>query len=352
MDASKNVAFIGTVGVPNRYGGFEAFLEHCAPEMAQRLNTVSVTCYSGAYEDLSPDFKGVRRLFLNVPANGALSVLHDLLAFFRVFLKSTHIVVLGVSGGAWFPLFRLLCSITGKKLLVNVDGVEWKRGKFSRSRRFLLRVFDSLAQFCSHVVIYDNAALAQYLLQSCREKSVLIPYSGDHVLRLQGVSRVPKTALTVCRIEPENNIHLMIEGALASSLNKYTIVGNWNASEYGRNLKEKYKNAKELDLLDPIYDQKILAQYRESCDVYIHGHSVGGTNPSLVEMLFYDCRILCFDVSYHRETGGSSLEYFSEASDLAKLINSSSSTVGERAQYRTKYSRQNISDLYIQALDH
>ena len=66
--------------------------------MAQRLNSVFVTCYSGAYEDLSPDFKGVRRLFLNIPANGALSVLHDLRAFFCVFLKSTHIVVLGVSG--------------------------------------------------------------------------------------------------------------------------------------------------------------------------------------------------------------------------------------------------------------
>lgn len=351
MSKLKNVAFIGTVGIPNRYGGFEAFLEHCAPEIARYVNSVTVTCYAGAYEDKNSEFKGVKRIFLNVPANGPLSVVHDLLAFFRVFWKSSHIVVLGVSGGAWFPFFRLLCSAFGKKLLVNVDGVEWKRGKFSKGRRFLLKIFDGFAQLFSHVVVYDNAALAVFLFSVCRKKSVLIPYSGDHVLRIDGISPIAKTALTVCRIEPENNIHILIEGALASGLEKYRIIGNWNSSEYGRSLREKYKAVHMLELLDPIYDPLILAEYRQSSEVYIHGHSVGGTNPSLVEMLFYDCRILCFDVPYHRETGGASLEYFSSASDLARLIDSSSSECDDRSMYRARYSRRNISDLYVRALD-
>ncbi|MFS9599350.1 hypothetical protein Q6311_30915, partial [Klebsiella variicola] len=79
-------------------------------------------------------------------ANGAFSVLHDLLAFLRVFSRSQGIVVLGVSGGLWFPLFRAMCALTGKRLIINVDGVEWRRAKFSVNKRRLLKLFDALAQ--------------------------------------------------------------------------------------------------------------------------------------------------------------------------------------------------------------
>lgn len=348
--APVRAAFIGSAGIPNRYGGFEAFLEHCAPEFAARTLSTTVTCDRRLYVDRTPSYQGVQRLFLRTPANGGWSILHDLMAFIRVFASSTHIVVLGVSGGPWFPMFRLLCSIAGKRLLVNIDGVEWRRNKFSPLRRLLLRCFDALAQRCAHTVIYDNAALLDFVFAGCRSKAVQIGYSGDHVLRLPTVVRQASTGLTVCRIEPENNIDMLIEGVLRSGLKRYTVVGNWDYSDYGRELRGRHAGDPRLQLLGPIYDPEQLAILRESCDVYIHGHSVGGTNPSLVEMLFYDCRLLCFDVPFHRETAGSCAQFFGSAVALTALLDASDETGGDRAQRRDQFSRSVIARTYVSAM--
>lgn len=345
-----SIGFIGSAGVPNRYGGFEAFLEHCAPELATKVSDVLVTCDARLYDDHTADFHGVKRLFIGMPANGAWSVLHDLLAFLSVYMRVSHIVVLGVSGAPWFPLFRLMCAVAGKKLLVNIDGVEWRRTKFSPSRRRLLRAFDATAQWFAHVVVYDNPALRAFVLNRCLDKAVCIGYSGDHVIRVPGIRSDRFTALTICRIEPENNLEMLIEGALMSKLERYTVVGNWAQSGYGRELRARYATEPRLSLLDPIYDAQRLAVLRESCAVYLHGHSVGGTNPSLVEMLFYDCAILCFDVAFNRETAGDCAGYFSSAADLAALDAVNLPGPGDRMERRRAYTRSYIADQYLAAM--
>lgn len=356
LQSSVRMAFIGSAGIPNRYGGFESFLEHCGPSFAAATESTVVTCDAALYQDdLSPNFHGVRRVFLKTRANGASSILHDLLAFFRVYRESTHIMVLGVSGGVWFPLFQLMCRLGGKRLGVNIDGVEWRRAKFSRNKQRILRMFDHLAQRFSDVVVYDNAGLAPYILPAAKCRSVEIRYSGDHVLRLPNVSRQPGTALTVCRIEPENNLDMLIEGALRSNLKRYTIVGNWANSDYSRALRERFGGNARLELLDPIYDPRLLAQMRESCAIYLHGHSVGGTNPSLVEMLFYDCSIICYDVSFNRVTVGSGASYFADASSLAKVIDErmvemEGGADPERQILRSQYTSKSIANAYLAAL--
>ena len=342
-------AFIGSAGIPNRYGGFEAFLEHCAPVLVAQGHSVIVTCDKSLYKTREASYRGVMRLFICIRANGATSVLHDLLAFFSVYRSATHIIVLGVSGGPWFPLWRLMCTLAGKRLIVNIDGVEWRRSKFTPWRRYVLRLFDALAQIFSHVVVYDNIALFDFVLSYCRGKAVQIGYPGDHVLRLSNVPRIDGTALTICRIEPENHISLLIDGALRSNLKKYTIVGNWSASDYGRSIRKSYTANPRLNLLDSIYDQKVLAELREKCTFYLHGHSVGGTNPSLVEMLFYDCVILCFDCSFNRETSGHAASYFTDAKELAQLIKDTDITPGERSEIRKIYTASNIAIKYVDA---
>lgn len=351
------VAFIGSAGIPNRYGGFESFLEHCGPSFAVATASTVVTCDASLYQDdLSPDFCGVRRVFLKTRANGASSILHDLLAFLRVYRGNTHIMVLGVSGGPWFPLFQLMCRLGGKRLGVNIDGVEWRRTKFSRNKQRILRLFDHLAQRFSDVVVYDNAGLASYVLPSARNRAVEIGYSGDHVLRLPDIPHVPGTALTVCRIEPENNLDMLIEGALQSDLVRYTVIGNWNNSDYGRALRERFRGESRLMLLDPIYDPRSLAELRESCAIYLHGHSVGGTNPSLVEMLFYDCHIICFDVSFNRATAEAGASYFSDTTTLAKNIYAAmrdleDGCTPDRRNLCQKYTRKSIANAYMKALN-
>ena len=344
------IAFIGSAGIPNRYGGFESFLEYCAPTLKRMGIATTVTCDARLYEGSDGPFQGVDRVFIGVPSNGGASVIHDLLAFISVFRHHSHIVVLGVSGGLWFPFFRLSCSLFGKRLVVNIDGVEWRRGKFSPLKRVLLRAFDALAQLFAHGVVYDNDALRPYLLPRSLKKAVMIPYAGDNGLQLSEPPAIQSaTALTICRIEPENQIKLLLEGALASRLKRYTLVGNWNASEYGRRLRSQYGNDARLDLRDPIYEPHQLAALRHSHAMYLHGHSVGGTNPSLVEMLFYPVHLMCFDCSFSRATAGSHARFFSDAPQLAGLIDATLDLPPPPAPCPARYTSPVIAQAYLNA---
>lgn len=347
---SFNISFIGAVGLPNRYGGFEMFLEACAPLLAKEFDEVLVTCDKTKYTERELVWAGVKRVFIPIPANGALSVLHDLLAFFAVFWRAHAIVVLGVSGGIFFPLFRLLCSLFDKQLIVNVDGVEWRRAKFSKTRRQFLYISDRLAQRFAHEVVVDNEGLRPFLIRAVRDKASLIAYSGDHVLRDPSATMAPDgslSCLTICRIEPENNCDLLLEAFARAERGTYVFVGNWNASEYGRQLRHRYRDVLGLEIRDPIYDKAELAKLREQCNVYLHGHSVGGTNPSLVEMLFYDCHIVAFDCAFNRCTAGDAIRYFAGDEALAAQLQDFDWKASfDRRMVRNRYTATRIAGAY------
>jgi glycosyltransferase involved in cell wall biosynthesis len=309
---------------------------------------IYVTCDSSKYKKKLVEYQGVKLKYIGVPANGTLSIIHDLIAFFAVFKLSSHIVVLGTSAAPWMAFLRLTCAVFKKRLIVNLAGVEWRRSKFNWLNRQVLRGFDLLNQCFSDTIIFDNLGLREYIYPAFRKKSVCIAYSGDHVIRRGRVYIKRNWALTICRIEPENNIRMLIEGVLLSKVEKYIIVGNWNGSCYGRQLFSCYSGSDRIELLDPIYDSEALADLRENCSVYLHGHSVGGTNPSLVEMLFYDCRILCFDVVFNRETAGDCALYFKTEREIAHLIDLNAWTCADRSERRKMYTREKIVGQYLE----
>jgi glycosyltransferase involved in cell wall biosynthesis len=349
----RHLAIVGSVGIPNRYGGPEAFAESIAPALVARGFEVTVTCDKSRYtDDLSERFKGARRVFIGIGANGASSPLHDLVAFMRVVRHAHYILVLGVSGGLFFPIFRLACALTGSRLLVNIDGVEWRRSKFGPFGKLVLYCSDLLAQWFAHVIIYDNDALRPYVRQP--RKAACVAYSGDHaVLNEPPAASNPLEpyALTICRIEPENNCDVLIEGFLQSSLGKYVFVGNWSRSEYGRGLRRRYASEPRLQLLDPVYEPRELYRLRSHCTFYLHGHSVGGTNPSLVEMLFFDCDILCWDCSFNRATARDAIRFFTSAEHLAQLLTAGPAPVASRESIRRSYTRDAIVAKLCAALE-
>ena len=116
--------------------------------------------------------------------------------------------------------------------------------------------------------------------------------------------------LRVCRIEPENNVHVVLKAFAQLPEKTFVMVGNWNNSEYGKSMKADYGNYSNIHLLDPIYDQVKLDKLRSNCLVYIHGHSAGGTNPSLVEAMYLGRPVIAFDVSYNCVTTENKALYF------------------------------------------
>lgn len=343
------IGFIGSNGIPNVYGGFESFLEAICPVLVKNGHDIFVTCDAKHHPQKEESYKGVQKIYINIRANGALSTLHDAVAFFRCFLKVDKIVVLGVSAGPFFILFRIFSQLSQKKLVVNIDGIEWRRGKFSPFIRGLLRVYDFLAQLCANTIVYDNNALRPYVFPFFRKKSIFVAYSADHLGIKKDIEPIKNHCLTICRIEPENNIELIIDGFLNSNLLRYTIIGNWNKSEYGRNLIKKYENNNRLALLSPNYDQNFLVNIRSECAIYIHGHSVGGTNPSLIEMIGYRCHLICFDCDFNKDSVGSSANYFNNKNDLTTILNNLNNIIlNDTREIPKKFTSKYIAELYAE----
>ncbi|PZN30685.1 MAG: glycosyl transferase [Proteobacteria bacterium] len=356
MNRGKRVALVGSVGVPAKYGGFETFAQELGPRLAQLGMQVIVTCDATQYAQRPREFKGCELLWVPVRANGMPSTLHDGLALLRTARRVDTILIMGVSGGPFLPLIRL---ISRARLVTNTDGVEWRRGKFGAVKRALLWVFDRLAQLASHAVVVDNAALTPFVLARRRRVTAVIPYGGDHAI--QGpATALPEElahtpyALTICRIEPENNIELLIRGFLASDCERYVLVGNWQVSPYARRLYERYRSEPRLRLMSPIYDIARLKGLRAGCRAYLHGHSVGGTNPSLVEMLFFDVPILAFDCEFNRQTALDAATYFAQADELADKLrtvwDAPRPTAGAREAIRARYTWDHVTEQYARLL--
>jgi glycosyltransferase involved in cell wall biosynthesis len=237
------------------------------------------------------------------------------------------ILILGVSGCIFLPLLKLFSR---KKIVVNIDGLEHRRDKWGKAARWFLRFSESIAVRWADVVVADNKGIQDYVTETYGKKSELIAYGGDHVVRDMSDNQQNEIltkyglkkgdyAISVCRIEPENNCHVSLE-AFSKTDKNFVFIGNWNRSEYGKNLKEKYSAYKNIKILDPIYELDTFYALRSNAGYYIHGHSAGGTNPSLVEAMFFACPIIAYDVVYNRETTNNKAYYFSKSDDIIALL--------------------------------
>ncbi len=321
----KKVAIIGTVGVPARYGGFETLAHHLVDKLSKQFK-LFVYCSSKAYtkEEQVKEYNGARLFYLPFNANGIQSIVYDIVSIIHALFIADTLIVLGVSGGIIIPFVRLF---TNKKIIVNIDGLEWRRDKWNRAAKDFLHFSEKIAVKWSHADITDNEAIKRYTSINYKTLSCLIEYGADHVMEVlpepSDLEKYPflkqPYAFKVARIEPENNIHIVLE-AFASSGKALVIVGNWEKSFYGKNLKETFSKYSNLHIMDPIYDQRGLDLLRSNCRIYVHGHSAGGTNPSLVEAMYLGLPILSFDVSYNRSTTENKAFFFKNTTELQKQL--------------------------------
>ena len=184
---------------------------------------------------------------------------------------------------------------------------------------------------------------------------------GDHALHEAGDATVPeglpdRYALALCRIEPENNVHVILE-ALDGLGMPLVFVGNWDNSDYGRDLKARYSESYNLFLLDPVYDPGALYAVRARASVYLHGHSAGGTNPSLVEMMHFGVPVLAHGCAFNRHSTEDKARYFESAAELAEqLRNLDPEDAGQigtdmREIAQRKYTWDQIGKAYFELLD-
>lgn len=316
------LAIVGSVGVPASYGGFETLVESL---IGGDDHQFTVYCSGNYYEQRLNIYKDAKLVYIPIDANGPMSVVYDILSCFHAVLTGhRNILLLGTSGAIVIPFFRLFFPTV--KLVANIDGIEWRREKWQGFAKRFLKFSESVAVKYSTTVVADNDAIADYVTQAYQRECETIAYGGDHALVKPSKSISSSEldvdyqyALALCRIEPENNVHIILQ-AFAECQQELVFIGNWQSSDYGKKLQDKYSANLNVRLLNPVYDIEVLSIYRNNCCTYIHGHSAGGTNPSLVEMMHFSKPVIAFDCVYNRATMENKGSYFKTVGDLSRQI--------------------------------
>lgn len=321
----KRVAIVGTNGIPAKYGGFETLAENLTHQLNDKFE-FTVYCSKKQKTGLKI-YNNSKLITLPLSANGWQAIFYDSISLLHAWFTSDVILVLGPSAG----FFLSLNKIFRKKILVNHGGLnEWERKKYSKLQsRISYFNHKNAAKYSFHSIV-DNSLLSNSLLKNFNKQSTIIRYGGDHVVKqtitdkdVQKYSFLKNPyAVSVSRAQVDNNLHVLLKAFETIDEIPLVLIANWNVSDYGISLKEKYlkKNIKNIILLDAIYDQRILNLIRGNASVYIHSHSQCGTAPSLVEAMSLGLPVISFDVPTNRETTQNHALYFTDEKDIRKII--------------------------------
>ncbi|GAB3512681.1 glycosyltransferase [Spirosoma knui] len=342
------IGIIGTRGVPNHYSGFEQCAEFLSVALVEKGHQVTVY-NSHNHPHQQKTFKGVDIVHCYDPEYriGTFGqFIYDLNCIIDSRKRDFDIILqLGYnSNSIWHWLLPRKPVV-----ITNMDGLEWKRTKFSPKVQRFLQQAESWAAHTSDYLVADSKGIQHYLKDKYRIDSTYIPY-GSYVFDepdasiLDEYKLVPYTYnMLVARLEPENSIELILDGvARSEDKTQFLVVGKCH-TKYGQFLIEKYKEHSNIRFMGGIYNLKRLNNVRFFSNLYFHGHTVGGTNPSLLEAMGSDCLICAHNNSFNKAILGSEAFYFTEASEVASLLETISKK--QYSEY-VNINRTKIRDIY------
>ena len=324
---SLRIAMIGTRGVPARYGGFETAIEEVGRRLAGRGHRVLVYSRNpDADAPLPPLYRGMRVVELPAMRRRSLETLSHTGVSIAHLLRRVHPDVAFVFNAA-NSLFLPALRAARIPVATHVDGLEWKRGKWGPAGQRYYRAAEAAAVRFSDALIADAQGIADYYAQEFSAPTELISYGAPQVpTRTDRLAELSLEAggyhLVVARFEIENHVDVVVDGYTRSSARRpLVVVGSAPYSdEYTRRI-ESLADAR-VRLLGGVWDQELLDQLYTGALIYHHGHSVGGTNPSLLRAIGAGTAVDAFDVSFNREVLGEAGRYWSDADDVAGLVDS------------------------------
>jgi len=359
--ARKTVAIIGTRGIPNRYGGFEYFAENISVSLAQKGYKIAVFEPQKTEGNLA-DYLGVKRIPIK-HWPGFPHVFSKLAYGCNSLIKAKKlnidtIICCGHSPALFFPLFS---KHFRSKIIVNPDGIEWKREKWGIIAMVFLRLTERIAIKLIKRVVADNEAICNYIRNQYNKKAthiaygVNIPLEKADTLLVTAKNQIPNSfGLCIARFEPENSIELILKSFLQAN-KPLVIVGDYN-NTYGKRLFKQFGNVPNFLFWGAEYDTNILDSLRAKCTLYIHGHTVGGTNPSLLQAMASGCNIVAHSNPFNQSTLKNGGHYFSNLEQLTSIINGqwdSPNNKGKLAQQRAieHFSWERVTQKYIELIE-
>ncbi len=324
----QSILILGTRGIPAAHGGFETFAEKLSLFLIKRGWHVCVYCQHEV-ERVEKRFeskiwRGIELINVQVASKGPRATLEfDAHCVRDAASREGICLVLGYNGAAFLPYLR----IKGKKIITNMDGIEWRRPKWGIAARTWFWLNEWIAAWISHRLVADHPRIAEHLsTRRSSEAIVMIPYGGEAIseapvapVRALGLDP-GRYLISIARIEPDNNILTIVEAFGRRPRNaKLVILGQLSESNpYHLAIREAA--GKDVVFTGPIYDGEIVRALRYHARAYMHGHTVGGTNPSLVEALAAGNAVVAHDNEYNHWTAGAAGLYFSDAETCDKLM--------------------------------
>jgi glycosyltransferase involved in cell wall biosynthesis len=323
--ARMSIAMVGTRGVPARYGGFETAVEEVGRRLADRGHRVVVYCRTdpGAQEPPPARHLGMELVHLPAARRRSLETLsHTALSVGHLLTHRTDAAI--VFNAANAPLLPVLRAAR-IPVATHVDGLEWKRAKWGPVGRHYYRVAESLAVRWSDVLIADARGIVDYYRDTFAAPTTLLTYGAPLVDPgsdlLAGIGLEPGGYhLVVARFEPENHVDVIVRGYVAGEATRpLVVVGSAPYSDdYTRRV---HALADErVRFLGGVWDQRLLDQLYANCATYLHGHSVGGTNPSLLRAIGAGAAVTAFDVGFNREVVRDAGRFFRTWQDVARQV--------------------------------
>jgi glycosyltransferase involved in cell wall biosynthesis len=324
----KKLAIMGIRGIPAKHGGFETFAEFLALYLVDRGWDVTVYCHEDGDTDeiRYDDWQGVKRITMTVKQGGALGTMVFDWKSIRHLLKTDIklVLTLGYNTATFCTPYRF----KGITNLINMDGIEWKRDKWRPYERAWLWLNERYGCLIGNHLVADHPDIKKHLAtRVSNDKITMIPYGAPEVLTadatlLQGLNVKPgRYAVVIARPEPENSV-LDIVKAFSRKQRGYKLVmlGKYEPEQSA--FHKSVLDAASDEVLFPgaIYDRNIVEALRFHARFYIHGHRVGGTNPSLVEALGAGSAVLAHDNDFNRWVAGSGAHYFKNENQCAEML--------------------------------
>ena len=322
------IAILGSRGIPNRYGGFEEFAENLSLGLINQGHDVYVYCSSEQeYREVSyKEIKLIRKYCPESKIGSAAHFIYDFLSCKDASHRRFDIIYnLGYQSAApWIFFFSKKKS--NAIWITNMDGLEWKRQKWSKPIKWLTKKMESLAVKSSSFLVSDNLGIQEYFKKEYNKNSSFIAYGANiysnfktELLDSYNLKK-DNYYLIVARLEPENNISTILDGFVKSNSKfDFIVIGNHN-SKYGEYLKLRYSEKKQIRFIGGVYEKERLNSIRKYSKLYFHGHSVGGTNPSLIEAMGLRCKIISHKNQFNKSVLKDSGNYFETSDDISKLI--------------------------------
>lgn len=373
MNSIENSVFIiGSKGIPAKYGGFETFVENLTAKKINNNIKYYVACMGKKNEEY--EYNDAKCFMINVPNIGpAKAVYYDIVALKKSiqYIKNNNInnaiiYILACRIGPFIGYYKKQLKKLGVKLYVNPDGHEWKRAKWNRFIKKYWKFSEKLMVKHADLLICDSLNIEKYIKETYKKynpNTTFIAYgadiekskldNNDDKLKLWYKERSIKEKeyyLIVGRFVPENNFKTMIKEFMLSNTKKnLAIITNVEKNKFYKNLSKElnFEKDKRIKFVGTIYDTELLKKIRENAYGYLHGHEVGGTNPSLLEALASTQLNLLLYVGFNKEVGEDGALYWNkENKNLSSLIDKCDQFNNNQIDEYSKKAKQRIEEEY------